>query len=65
MKKNEAIVKPLKLDDIKDSLKEIGVFGMTISEVKGFEGKREILYQIYRYYEANFIIVLTFMKFAS
>jgi len=36
MKKIEAIVKPLKLDDIKGSLKEIGVFSMTISVVKGF-----------------------------
>lgn len=36
MKKIEAIVKPFKLDDIKDQLAEIGVHGMTVSEVKGF-----------------------------
>lgn len=45
MKKVEAIVKPFKLDDIKDSLDEIGVRGMTVSEVKGFgrgQGKAPI-----------------------
>jgi nitrogen regulatory protein P-II 1 len=36
VKKIEAIVKPFKLDDIKDQLGEIGVHGMTVSEVKGF-----------------------------
>lgn len=36
MKKIEAIVKPFKLDDIKDRLDEVGVHGMTVSEVKGF-----------------------------
>ena len=36
MKKIEAIIKPFKLDDIKDQLGEIGVHGMTVSEVKGF-----------------------------
>jgi len=36
VKKIEAIVKPFKLDDIKDQLAEIGVHGMTVSEVKGF-----------------------------
>ena len=36
MKKIEAIIKPFKLDDIKDQLAEIGVHGMTVSEVKGF-----------------------------
>ena len=36
MKKIEAIVKPFKLDDIKERLDEIGVEGMTVSEVKGF-----------------------------
>lgn len=45
MKKVEAIVKPFKLDDIKDALDEIGVRGMTVSEVKGFgrgQGKAPI-----------------------
>ncbi len=36
MKKIEAIVKPFKLDDIKDALDEIGIRGMTVTEVKGF-----------------------------
>ncbi|MBW1865284.1 MAG: P-II family nitrogen regulator [Deltaproteobacteria bacterium] len=36
MKKIEAIVKPFKLDDIKEALNEIGIQGMTISEVKGY-----------------------------
>ena len=36
MKKIEAIVKPFKLDDIKDRLHEVGVQAMTVSEVKGF-----------------------------
>jgi nitrogen regulatory protein PII len=45
MKKIEAIVKPFKLDDVKDALNEIGIQGMTISEVKGYgrqKGHREI-----------------------
>ena len=45
MKKVEAIVKPFKLDDVKDALDEIGVRGMTVSEVKGFgrgQGKAPI-----------------------
>ena len=36
MKKIEAIIKPFKLDEVKEALMEIGVQGMTISEVKGF-----------------------------
>lgn len=45
MKKIEAIIKPFKLEDVKEALAEIGVEGMTISEVKGFgrqKGKNEI-----------------------
>jgi nitrogen regulatory protein P-II 1 len=45
MKKVEAIVKPFKLDEVKDALGEIGIQGMTVSEVKGFGrtgGKTEI-----------------------
>jgi len=45
MKKVEAIIKPFKLDDVKAALNEIGVQGMTISEVKGYgrqKGHREI-----------------------
>ncbi|MBI4683732.1 MAG: P-II family nitrogen regulator [Nitrospirae bacterium] len=36
MKKIEAIIKPFKLDEVKDALNEIGVQGMTVTEVKGF-----------------------------
>ena len=36
MKKIEAVIKPFKLDDVKDALNKIGVKGLTISEVKGF-----------------------------
>jgi nitrogen regulatory protein PII len=36
MKKIEAIIKPFKLDEVKDALTEIGVFGMTVTEVRGF-----------------------------
>ena len=45
MKKIEAIIKPFKLEEVKAALAEIGVDGMTISEVKGFgrqKGKNEI-----------------------
>ena len=36
MKKIEAIIKPFKLDDVRETLTEIGITGMTVSEVKGF-----------------------------
>ena len=36
MKKIEAIIKPFKLEEVKDALNEIGIEGMTVSEVKGF-----------------------------
>jgi nitrogen regulatory protein PII len=36
VKKIEAIIKPFKLDDVKDALHEVGVSGITVSEVKGF-----------------------------
>ena len=36
MKKIEAIIKPFKLDDVKDALTELGVVGMTVTEVRGF-----------------------------
>jgi len=45
MKKIEAIIKPFKLDEVKDALGEVGVKGMTVTEVKGFGrtgGKREV-----------------------
>jgi len=40
MKKIEAVIKPFKLDEVKDALVEIGVQGMTVLEVKGF-GRRK------------------------
>jgi nitrogen regulatory protein PII len=36
MKKIEAIIKPFKLDDVKDALTKAGIIGMTVSEVRGF-----------------------------
>ncbi len=47
MKKIEAIIKPFKLDDVKEALNEIGIAGMTISEVKGY-GRQKGHKEIYR-----------------
>ena len=47
MKKIEAIVKPFKLEDVKDALREIGIEGMTVTEVKGF-GRQKGHTEIYR-----------------
>lgn len=47
MKKVEAIIKPFKLDDVKDALSEIGVQGMTVTEVRGF-GRQKGHKEIYR-----------------
>jgi len=47
MKKIEAIIKPFKVDDVKEALMEIGVQGMTITEVKGF-GRQKGHTEIYR-----------------
>lgn len=47
MKKVEAIIKPFKLDEVKDALAAIGVEGMTIAEVKGF-GRQKGHTEIYR-----------------
>jgi nitrogen regulatory protein P-II 1 len=47
MKKIEAIIRPFKLDDVRDGLQEIGVKGMTITEVKGF-GRQKGHSEIYR-----------------
>ncbi len=56
MKKIEAIIKPFKLDEVKDALNDIGVTGMTISEVKGF-GRQRGHKEIYRgaEYQVDFI----------
>jgi len=47
LKKVEAIIKPFKLDDVKEALNEIGIQGMTISEVKGY-GRQKGHKEIYR-----------------
>ena len=47
MKKIEAVIKPFKLDEVKDALAEGGVEGMTVSEVKGF-GRQKGHTEIYR-----------------
>lgn len=47
MKKIEAIIKPFKLDDVREALHEIGVVGMTVTEVKGF-GRQKGHTELYR-----------------
>ena len=47
MKKVEAIIKPFKLDEVKDQLNEMGVKGITVSEVKGF-GRQKGHAELYR-----------------
>lgn len=47
MKKIEAIIKPFKLDDVREALTDIGINGMTVSEVKGF-GRQKGHTEIYR-----------------
>jgi len=47
MKKIEAIIKPFKLDDVREALSDIGVTGMTVSEVKGF-GRQKGHTELYR-----------------
>jgi nitrogen regulatory protein P-II 1 len=56
MKKIEAVIKPFKLDDVKDALNKIGVKGMTISEVKGF-GRQKGHKETYRgaEYQVDFV----------
>jgi nitrogen regulatory protein PII len=56
MKKIEAIIKPFKLDDVKEGLTELGVQGMTVSEVKGF-GRQRGHTEIYRgaEYKVDFV----------
>ncbi|MCK8604051.1 P-II family nitrogen regulator [Desulfoferrobacter suflitae] len=47
MKKIEAIIKPFKLDDVKEKLAEVGIKGMTVTEVRGF-GRQKGHTEIYR-----------------
>jgi nitrogen regulatory protein PII len=56
MKKVEAIIKPFKLDDVKDGLSSLGVKGLTVSEVKGF-GRQRGHKEVYRgaEYQVDFV----------
>jgi nitrogen regulatory protein P-II 1 len=56
MKKIEAIIKPFKLDEVKDALHALGIQGMTVTEVKGF-GRQKGHVELYRgaEYEISFI----------
>ncbi len=47
MKKIEAIIKPFKMDEVRDALSEVGITGMTVSEVKGF-GRQKGHSELYR-----------------
>jgi nitrogen regulatory protein PII len=47
MKKIEAVIKPFKLDDVKEALAELGVVGMTVTEVRGF-GRQKGHTELYR-----------------
>jgi len=47
MKKIEAVIKPFKLDEVKEALTGLGVYGMTVSEVKGF-GRQKGHTEVYR-----------------
>ena len=47
MKKVEAIIKPFKLDEVKDALNDVGVLGLTVSEVKGY-GRQKGHTELYR-----------------
>jgi len=56
MKKIEAIIKPFKLDEVKDALNTIGIQGMTVTEVKGF-GRQKGHVELYRgaEYDVSFL----------
>lgn len=56
MKKIEAIIKPFKMDDVREALSEVGVAGMTVTEVKGF-GRQKGHTELYRgaEYQVDFL----------
>ena len=56
MKKLEAIIKPFKLDDVKDGLSQVGVKGLTVTEVRGF-GRQRGHREVYRgaEYQVDFV----------
>ncbi len=55
MKKIEAVVKPFKLDEVREALAEVGVTGLTVTEVKGF-GRQKGHTELYR--GAEYVVVL-------
>ena len=56
MKKIEAIIKPFKLDDVREAISEIGIDGLTVTEVKGF-GRQKGHTELYRgaEYQVDFL----------
>ena len=56
MKKIEAIIKPFKLDEVRDALSELGIGGMTVSEVEGF-GRQRGRTEIYRGSEYSSVLL--------
>ena len=56
MKKIEAIIKPFKMDDVREALAEVGIAGMTVTEVKGF-GRQKVHTELYRgaEYQVDFL----------
>ena len=50
MKKVEAVIKPFKLDEVKDELDKIGVMGLSVSEVKCYGRQKPKLYEMGRHY---------------
>ena len=57
MKKIEAIIKPFKMDDVREALAEVGISGMTVWEVKGF-GRQKGHTELYRgaEYQVDFLL---------
>ena len=55
MKKIDAIIKPFKLDDVREALAEVGITGMTVTEVKGF-GRQKGHTELYR--GAEYMVVI-------
>ena len=62
MKKIEAIIKPFKLDDVKDALHEIGINGLTVLEAKGF-GRQKGHTELYR--GAEYVLMFGFSAFEA
>jgi len=60
MKKIEAVIKPFKLEEVKDALHDVGIEGMTVSEVKGF-GRQKGHTEIYR--GSVLVLVTSTVKF--